>query len=531
MIVSRQRRLKLRIHKDGGSAHPAPEGLDMLAPMEIRLPNSLKRYLVALPVILLAVVLAQLMQPHFDRTNVVMVYMLAVVVVAFRLGTGPAVMSCLLSVLLYDFINVPPYFSFGSETAIYEYAFTLAAMLITAGIVGMLADRLKQKASESQEQGERSARLYALSTALADLRSGSEVQECAIRHISNAFAAGVEFFPAAGRPGHEPAPGPTELPQGGDRIAPLYVVENGRQVQATVPLVVAGRPDFFVSVKGPMSSLGTGAQRDHLAAMLGQCALALERIRLQERIQAKEILIQKEMLRNSILNALSHDLRTPLTAIVSASSAFLTEFDALPKESLQGMGAAIFEESSHMLHMVENLLDMAKLQGDIPLVRKWEDLEEIVGSAATALRRRAKAHVFNIDVPHGLPFIYCDAVLLERVLINLLENAVKFSPLGSVVSLTAASRNGCIEVAVGSQGVTIPPEEREKVFDPFYRLHREVSGGGLGLTICRSIVEAHDGRIWIEAAETPGTVVRFTLPMPADMPEALLEASAGLPGE
>jgi two-component system sensor histidine kinase KdpD len=501
--------------------------------MEIRLHTALKRHLVALPVILLAVMVAQLMQPHFDRTNVVMVYMLAVVVVAFRLGTGPAVTSCLLSVLLYDFINVPPYFSFGSETAIHEYVFTLAAMLITAGIISQLADRLKQKASESQEQGERTASLYALSTALAGLRSSSEMVERATRHISHTFTACVEFFPAGELPGHVLESGQSGPQQGGcgKDSTPLYVAKNGRQIQITLPLLVEGQPEFFVSIQGLARTLGARGQRDHLVAMLGQCALALERIRLQERIQGKEILIQKEMLRNSILNALSHDLRTPLTSIVSASSAFIAEMEALPKEALRGLGSAIFEESSHMLHMVENLLDMAKLQGDIPLVRKWEDLEEIVGSAVTALRRRAKTHVFRVDVPHGLPFIYGDAVLLERVLINLLENAVKFSPLGSVVSLFAVGRDDCVEVVVENQGAAIPPGEREKVFDPFYRLHREASGGGLGLTICRSIVEAHEGRIWIEAADEPGTIVRFTLPKPADAPEALQDVPVETSGE
>jgi two-component system sensor histidine kinase KdpD len=493
--------------------------------MDSRLNPLLRPYLVALPVILVAVLVAQLMQPHFDRTNVVLVYMLAVVVVGFRLGTGPAVMSCLLSVLLYDFINVPPYFSFGSETTAYDYAFTLAAMLITAGLISALAGQLKQKAAESQEQGERTATLYALSSALMDLRSSADVLAMAVRHIRATFAAEAAFLPTAlapEGPAGRPAPGPP---------VPLQVIADGVQVQVTVLLPVEGRPAFRVGIRGPRHTLGRQEQRDHLCAMLGQCALALERILLQERIQAKEILIQKETLRSNILNTLSHDLRTPLTSIVSASSTFLAELDTLPKPAMRQLGTAIFDEASHMLHMVENLLDMARLQGGIPLAHKWEDLEEIVGSAVTTLRRRSGTHEFRVDVPHGLPFIRGDAVLLERVLINLLENAVKFSAPGTTVSLAAVVRGDCLEVAVGNRGTPIPPEQREKVFEPFHRLHDDVAGGGLGLTICRSIVEAHGGRIWIDAGDGPDTVVRFTLPMPADVPAALQGAVLRTAGE
>lgn len=479
--------------------------------------NRLRNYLVTLPIILVAVLTAQLMQPHFDRANVMMVYMLAVVLVAFRLGGGPAIMACLLSVFLYDLINVPPYFRLGAET--YEYLFSLLVMLITAGIISTLAGRLRQKAVESREREARTAALYALSAELATRQSEREIIESVQRHVARAFRATVEtFLPEEAGPAV--APGPAA----GEALRPAFMRQEGGGIRATAPVVVEGRTRYLLWVGASARRLGTREQQEQLAAMMSQCAQAIERTALRARVHEKELQIQKESLRNSILSTISHDLRTPLASIIGASSSLLAEGDRFSPEARTRLRTVIYEESTHMLHLVENLLDMARLQGgDVPLSREWEALEEIVGSAVAAVRRRVRSHQLVVEVPHDLPFIRCDGVLIERVLINLLENAVKYSPAGSVVRLSAAVRDQAVEVEVSDQGDGIPEAERERVFDPFFRLHPSAAGGGLGLTICRRIVEAHGGRIGVEAAEGGGARVRFSLPLPADAVE--------LPGE
>lgn len=483
--------------------------------------HRLKRYLITLPVILTAVLVAHLMQPYFDRTNVVMVYMLAVVVVAFRLGTGPAVMGCLLSVLLYDFINVPPYFSLGAEA--YEYAFTLIVMLITAGIISTLAGRLKQKAAESKDREARTSALYSLSADLAGSQTEQEILESTVRHLSRAFHAEVKVFHSEGMEGDSLLPFrfPTVDTSVRGKSMPIFVREVDNNVEATAPVVVESGIRFFIYAACSARWLGAAEQREYLSAMVGQCAQALERNNLRERVHEKEILIQKESLRNSILSTISHDLRTPLASIIGASSSLLADGDSFSAESRQRLRSIIHAEASHMLHMVENLLDLAKLQGgDIRLSRELEALEEIVGSAVASIRRRAETHVLLVEVPHDLPFVPCDSVLMERVLINLLENAIKYSPAGTTIRLSAIHESEHIVVTVEDQGEGIPVSQRQKVFDPFYRLHNSVAGGGLGLTICRRIIEAHHGAIWIDDDTEVGTAVRFTLPVVASALDA-----------
>lgn len=474
----------------------------------------LRRYLWALPVILLAVLVAQFMQPYFDRTNVVMVYMLAVVAVAFRLGGGPAAMACLLSVFLFDFINVPPYFSFGSDA--YEYLVTLGAMLVTVGIISTLAGNLRQKARESADREARTAALYALSADLAGQPSEQAIVAAAVAHVARAFGAEVEVFRLQVWPQGGDAP---ERPAS-DADGP-FLAQEGDRVRAWVPLAVEAGLQAGLRVTAPAAQLATREQREHLAAMARQCVQALERNQLRERVREKELLIQKEALRNSLLNAVSHDLRTPLATIIGASSSLQAEGDSFSPEARHRLRGLIVEEARHMQHMVENLLDMARFQGgDIVLARDWQALEEIAGAAVAAIRRRMRGHEVRVQVPHDLPFLRCDSVLVERVVVNLLENACKYSPPGSVVTLSARVVEGAVEVAVADTGPGIPPAQREQVFDPFVRLHGGAAGG-LGLTICRSIVEAHGGRIWIDSAEGGGAVVRFTLPLAEGGPAAV----------
>lgn len=487
--------------------------------MKIPTASHLRAYLVTLPIILVAVLVAHLMEPYFDRTNVVMVYMLAVVVVAFRLGGGPAAMACLLSVFLYDFINVPPYFSFGTEA--FEYLITLLVMFITAGIISTLAGRLRQKAAESQEREARTAALYALSAELAGQQTDEGILICTQRHLSRAFQAEVEWLLPAHWP---PMPG---LPTAEEmQRLPLVHAELQHRPQLWAPLLVDGRLHRVMALASAPRWLETREQQEHLIAMLGQCAQAMERSNLRSRVQEKELLIEKESLRNSILSTVSHDLRTPLASIIGASSSLLAEGDRFSVESRQLLRTVIYEEATHMLHMVENLLDLARFQGsDIRLTQEWEAPEEIVGSAVAAIRRRVRSHKIAVDVPHDLPFVRCDSVLVERVIINLLENAVKYSPPGTTVRLAAWLQGGQVELSVADEGPGIPVSQRERVFEPFHRLHpAAATGGGLGLTLCRSIVEAHGGRIWIAAGELAGTEVHFTLPLAAQAP--LLAGSA-----
>ena len=453
----------------------------------------LRRYLTILPIVGMAVLASYLMEPYFDRTNVVMVYMLAVVLTAFLLGWWPAALVCLASTVLYDFINVPPYFTLSVE--FYEYLFTLVTMLITAGTISMLAGRLRQEIQSSEEREARTAAQYTLSADLANASSEQHIIDCATQHIGHAFNANVAMaLPAS----HLPNP---------ERITK----------HETLSSLDSAQQPYALTIDAPIARLASQEQLDQLKAMLQQCRNAMERLHLNRELFDKDVRIQKESLRNSILNTLSHDLRTPLAAILSASSSLL-ESDSFTPESRQQLRTIIHDEAAHMMSMVENLLNMAKLQGgNITLASEWEAIEELVGSAVSTIRRRHPTHLLKVDVPTDLPFIRCDSVLIERVLINLMENAVKFSPLNSTVSLSARHDGEQLEIIVTDQGRGIPESEHLKVFEPFYRLDTSVVGGGLGLSICRSIVQAHGGIIWISPSEI-GTAIHITLPALQDAP-------------
>jgi len=265
-------------------------------------------------------------------------------------------------------------------------------------------------------------------------------------------------------------------------------------------------------------------QRRHLDTFAALVAIALERVHYVEVAQQALIRMESERLRNSLLAALSHDLRTPLAALVGlAESLELTkpELSGLQRETAQ----AIAEEARRMNAMVNNLLDMARIEsGDVKLRRQWQSVEEVVGGALKAIQPALDNKRVEVTLPPDLPLVEFDATLIERVLYNLLENAGKYTPAGSVVRIAAEVYGGQVLISVADNGPGVPQSQRDAIFEKFTRGSRESAtpGVGLGLAISRAIVEAHGGKIWVE--DNPGSGARFcfTLPLgtPPDMPVA-----------
>ena len=226
--------------------------------------------------------------------------------------------------------------------------------------------------------------------------------------------------------------------------------------------------------------------------------------------------METEQLRNSLLSAISHDLRTPLAAIVGASSSLVQDSDKLSSDARQELGLAIYDEALRMSGLANNLLDMARLQaGAVILNRQWQPLEEVVGGALAGLTSRIINHPVTIKLPHDLPLVEIDGLLIERVFANLLENAVKYTLDGTQIEISAANNQNELVVTVSDQGPGIPAGEEEHIFEKFHRVATEGNqgGAGLGLTICRSIVEAHGGRIWAENLPSGGAAFYFALPL------------------
>jgi two-component system sensor histidine kinase KdpD len=257
-----------------------------------------------------------------------------------------------------------------------------------------------------------------------------------------------------------------------------------------------------------------------LESLVNQVALAIERTRLAEEAQKAHVRVETERMRNAILSSVSHDLRTPLATITGAASSLLDQQGRIDPTTRLEMTRSIYREADRLDRLLRNLLDMMRIEaGAVQLNKEWHPLDEVVGAALARLEERLRDHTVNTAFPADLPLVLVDGVLLEQVVINLVENAAKYAPAGSAIDLSASASNRDVIVEVADRGPGIPLGEEARIFDKFYRAKPAREGGvGLGLTICRGIVEAHGGRIWAENRSGGGALFRFSIPLPDQQP-------------
>jgi two-component system, OmpR family, sensor histidine kinase KdpD len=272
-----------------------------------------------------------------------------------------------------------------------------------------------------------------------------------------------------------------------------------------------------VAVRPPVPALlAEPDQRHLLETFADQTALALERARLAEEAQHATVHAETERLRSALLSAVSHDLRTPLATITGATSSLLAS-DRPPDEATRRELLTIaHEEAERLNRLVANLLDITRLEAGAVQVRKeWHSLEEVVGAALTRLERRLADRPVTTQIPADLPLVRLDGVLMEQVLLNLLDNALRHTPPGTPIEIAAALDGGHVSVDIADRGPGVPPGDEARVFDRFYRGRLGVAEGGvgLGLTVCKGIVEAHGGRIEATNRREGGVVFRIMLPL------------------
>jgi len=244
-----------------------------------------------------------------------------------------------------------------------------------------------------------------------------------------------------------------------------------------------------------------------------QIASAVDRMRLAEDAQSARMQAETERLRNSLLSSVSHDLRTPLASITGATSTLFEKGLALDAQTHDELAQLAYEEAQRLNRLVANLLDMTRLEsGGLKLEREWQTLEEVVGTSLRRLGKRRSNHPFHAHLPPDLPLIPMDSLLIEQVLVNLIENAIKYTPAGTPIELSASMGEHEVIVEIADTGPGIPVGSERKIFDKFFRAApSQALGVGLGLTICKGIIEAHGGRIEVE--NRGGAVFRFTLPL------------------
>ncbi|MGQ0694612.1 MAG: ATP-binding protein, partial [Nitrospiraceae bacterium] len=288
-----------------------------------------------------------------------------------------------------------------------------------------------------------------------------------------------------------------------------------------LPLVGSTGPVGVVAVRPKDTGLLLDPEQLHLLeSLVNQVALAIERTRLSDEAQQAHVRAETERMRNAILSSVSHDLRTPLATITGAASSLLDEQGNIDHAARLELSRSIYREADRLDRLLKNLLDMMRIEaGAVHLSKEWHPVDEVVGAALARLEGRLREHTVNTAFPADLPLVLVDGVLLEQVVINLVENAVKYGPPGSAIDLSASGGDREVIVEVADRGPGIPFGEEARIFDKFYRAKPAREGGvGLGLTICRGIVEAHGGRIWAENRSGGGALFRFSIPLPDQQP-------------
>jgi len=478
-------------------------------------------------------VLASPLHGLLDLANIVMLYLLGTVGVALRFGRGPAALAAVLNVAAFDFFFVAPQLSFAVSDA--QYLITFGVMLAVGLLTGQLTAGLRFQARISASRARRSQSLFELARDLSGALLAEQVARTGEAAVRGHFG-GQALVLAAGDSGTL-AP-PDSPPAGFDAGVADWALRNGQSAGLATG-TLAAQPWHYVPLQAPMRVRGVLAlqpaqarwllipeQRQQLETLARQIAIALERVHYVEIAQGALVEMASERLRNTLLAAISHDVRTPLTALIGLAEALRQSQPPLTPAQAQD-AQAIADEARALAALVGNLLDMARLQsGNVQLWLEWQSVEEVVGAALRSARAALDGLQLRLSVPADLPLVEFDAVLIERALANLLENAARHG--APPVELSARVEDSALVLAVRDHGPGLPPAlqgREEALFEKFSRGQAESAtpGVGLGLAICKAVVDAHHGSI--RAANAPGGGAEFSMRLPRRPPPALPEAA------
>jgi two-component system sensor histidine kinase KdpD len=470
------------------------------------------------------------MFPHFERLDLAMVYLLGVVFTASRTGKWPSLFATILSVAAFDFFFVPPYYTFAVSDV--RYFITFIVMFIVSFMISRLTLRVRQQAEAARLRERRTATLYNLSRDLVRERGTKRLSEIARKHVGEVFDCEVAILLPDDQNRLASAPdGAYSFTPDQQELSVAQWVYEHRQPAGLgsdtlpgakalyLPLIASAGVIGVIGILPKAATSGFEPEQFHyLEAFANQTAIAIERSFLGEAAQRALLKAETESLRNTLLSSISHDLRTPLSAITGAATTLLQRDVMLDTDSRLDLVKTIQEEAEHLNRIIKNVLDMTRLEsGAIQVNKEWQSIEEIVGVVLDRLGDRLNDHPVTVKLPGNLPLIPFDGLLIEQVLVNLFDNAIKYTPKGTPLELSASESFYTVTVELADRGPGLPPGDEERIFEKFVRGRGVAGGVGLGLAICRTIINAHGGKIWAENREGGGAVFRFTL------------SSAGLP--
>ncbi|UVM52164.1 MULTISPECIES: sensor histidine kinase [unclassified Pseudomonas] len=484
-------------------------------------------YALALVATVLASALAWAVSSVLPLPNISLVFLAAVLLVAVRSSLGPALACAALSFLTYDFLFIPPKFSFAIQRE--EDVLTLLFFLLMAALTGNLAARQRRQLQALRDTQEETSELLDLSRKLTAATDRQAVVSAAAQHLNGWTDLKLCLLNRDGQSGWKvETGGPLEFSEA-ERAAADWAWQHDQPAGAGTGTLPFGRWWWWpLSVDdGPLALLGvcakegqtlSGQRRRLLTALSQPLAQALARAQLADDLEAARLHGETEQLRSALLASVSHDLRTPLTSMRGSIDSLLALGEAIPLADRRELLEGTRDEAERLDRYIQNLLDMTRLgHGALKLARDWVSPADIVGSSLNRLRAVLASLQVITEVPAELPLLYVHAALIEQALVNVLENAARFSPPHGRLELRAGTTDSELFFSVSDEGPGIPEEERAKVFDMFYTAARGDRGGqgtGLGLAICQGMVGAHGGRISIaDGIEGRGTCITLHLPL------------------
>ncbi|MFN7958917.1 MAG: sensor histidine kinase KdpD [Holophagaceae bacterium] len=496
--------------------------------------SPLRNYLLSALTVALASILASLIFRRNELADIVMIYLLGILLVATRFGRGPSLLASVLSVAALDFLFVPPYYTFAVTD--FRHVGTFAVMLLMGVVIGNLTERIRAQARLARGREQRTHALYRLGQELARSSGSAALVASALQNVATQFQSqGVLLRPDDHGRLQSPGP-PMAFPLNEQELGVAQWVFDHAEPAGLGTLTLPGARATYLPLRGAAGPIGVlgllpeGSprwaepdQRQLLEAFATQTALALERSLLAEQAARDKRRADEERLRNALLSSVSHDLRTPLGVITGAVSTALETPD-LPEPARRELLQSAQEEAQRLHRLVTNLLDITRLEsGAVDLQTEWMPLEEVVGATLNRRELALEAHRVRVSLPEDLPLVAMDGVLMEQLLLNLLDNALKYSPPGTPVDIKAWAAGKSLTLSIADQGPGIPAGEQERIFEKLARGQAASNrpGAGLGLAICKGIVTAHHGRI--QAVNHPQGGAQFLVTLPLGTPPAMPE--------
>jgi two-component system sensor histidine kinase KdpD len=549
--------------------------IEHLPTLEVRKGASWQHYLLdsvlAIAGALLITGIIDILQLYPRIPNISLAYLLIVLALASTRGLYAAILSSIVAFLSFDYFLVPPLYTFNIYR--FEEWLALFIFLTTAIITGELASIMRQRAEQARRRAHETRILYDLvratnseedldrqldivAHAIVDVFSSWGIRGCAIllpggngqlklqasaeqdpfllKLTSDELATAAWVLSQSQTVELHDVP---LAPQGLMKNAPRAVIRStmatqplrrymrmiplkmGQNVVGVVRLIIEDDPRLF----GKENVLGVDRERsssetEFFWTFLDQAATVIERIRLRSESLQVEVLQRTDQLRAALLSSVSHDLRTPLSSIKASATSLLEEDVQWDEETRRSFALAIEQEADRLNRLVGNLLDMSRIEGGaLKPEKEWYPIDELVHDVLGHMQPLLHDRTVLVDVPEDLPPVEVDYLQMDQVLTNLVENAVYYTPQQSPVELSAGVEGNTMIISVADRGPGIPLADREHIFDKFYRVlghqRQTRAGSGLGLAVCKGLVEAHGGTIWVENRAGGGSVFRFTLPI------------------